>query len=155
MPALVAGIHVLPYSSSEEARRGWPGRSPAMTMLREALRPSLRLDVRRLDDRPPLRGLGLVPGTERFGRKLTTLGNFEAEIDEPLLHGRIGERLDHRRVDPRDRLLRRALRHPEAVPQRHVEARQASLVHGWNIGRGRQPLAVGDRIRADVAGADL
>jgi hypothetical protein len=32
MPALVAGIHVFISDAAEEERRGWPGRSPAMTV---------------------------------------------------------------------------------------------------------------------------
>src|SRR3954462_523867 len=93
-----------------------------------------RLDIRGLDDRPPLRRLRLVPGCERLGRELITLRDFEAEINKTLLHRRLGERLDRGGVEPVHRLLRRALRHPEAIPQRHVETWQASLVHGRNIG---------------------
>src|SRR5689334_12587542 len=94
-----------------------------------------RLDVRGLDDRPPLRGLSLVPGSKRLGRKLIALRDFEAKINKTLLHRRIGERLDHGGVELVHSLLRRPLRHPEAIPQCHVETRQARLIYSRNIGR--------------------
>ena len=99
--------------------------------------------------------LGLVPDGERLRRLLIARRHVEAEIVEALLHRRVGHRFHRRRVQPRDDILRRALRHPQPVPQRHVEAGQARLLRGRNVGRRREPLGVGDRIGADAAGADL
>src|SRR6185436_14459771 len=116
---------------------------------------SLRLDARRLDDRMPLGDLGLVPGAERLRRLLLARRDFEAEIVEPLLHGRIGHGLDHGGVEPGDDVPGRALRRPEGVPERHVETGNAGLVNAGDVGRGRNPLAVSDRIGANLAGANL
>src|SRR5436190_24265627 len=53
----------------------------------------LRLDVRGLDDRPPLLDLGLVVGSERLLRLLLAWRQLLALIEESLPHRRIGQRL--------------------------------------------------------------
>src|SRR5712691_9769105 len=52
-----------------------------------AIAGSLRLDVSRLDDRPPFLDLGFVEDGERFRRLLLTGRDFLTEISEPLAHG--------------------------------------------------------------------
>src|SRR6188474_1082755 len=49
---------------------------------------SFRLDVRRLDDRPPLLDFGFLQRAEGFGRLPVARDDFLPEYDEPLTHGR-------------------------------------------------------------------
>ena len=75
------------------------------------------------------------------------------DLRKPRPHRRIGQRLDRRGVELGDGILRRALRHPEPVPERHLEARQTGLVDGRNVGR-RRPAGLGQhRIGLDLAAA--
>src|SRR5262245_63546901 len=53
--------------------------------------PSLRLDVRRLDDRPPLGDLSLMIGGERLRRLLLVRHDLVPELVEPLPHAGIGQ----------------------------------------------------------------
>src|SRR5215467_2219880 len=48
-----------------------------------------RLDVRRLDDRPPFLDLGLLIGTKRLRRLPLALRNFKALFGEALTYSRI------------------------------------------------------------------
>ena len=52
-------------------------------------------------------------------------------------------------------VLWRALRRPQRVPEREIEARQARLLGGRNVRRGSQALVVGDGECLHVAGAVL
>src|SRR5215467_2638315 len=89
-------------------------------------RRSFRLDVRRLDDRPPFFDLGVVKGGEPLRGLLLARSNIEAEISKAPAHGRIGESLHHGAVELADDVFRRALGCEEAEPARHVEARYAA-----------------------------
>src|SRR5262245_49638211 len=60
------------------------------------------LDVRSLDDWPPLLDLGLVVGAEGFRCLLIARRHLVALVGEPLLHGGIGQRLRHRGIEPGD-----------------------------------------------------
>src|SRR5262249_13391011 len=51
---------------------------------------SLGLDVRRLDDRPPLLDLCLLKSAKRFRRLLVTQRNFLTEVGKLLAHCRVG-----------------------------------------------------------------
>src|SRR5262245_65073613 len=57
---------------------------------------SFRLDVSRLDDRPPLLDLGLVKSAERLRRLLLARRDHVAELGEPLPYRRIRQGIDHR-----------------------------------------------------------
>src|SRR5262249_36695420 len=92
---------------------GWRWREADVTSGR-----SLRLDVGLLDDRPPLVELGLVVGEQRLRGLLLARRDLVAEITEALLHGRVGERLDHRGVELREDLGRQSLPRPQPVPAR-------------------------------------
>ena len=55
----------------------------------------------------------------------------ETHPESPVLLMR--QRLEHRRVQSRDDVLRRVLRRPQSVPERGEEAGQSRLVGGGNI----------------------
>src|ERR1043166_5495846 len=112
-----------------------------------AARASLALDVGGLDYRPPFLDLGLVIGDERLRRLLLARRNLLAEVGEPLAHARVRERRDHRGIEPGDDASRRALGHPERMPDRDVQSRRAGLVDRRNLGRRRQADLVGHRNR--------
>jgi hypothetical protein len=57
---------------------------------------SLALDVRCLDDWPPLLDLGLVESAECFRRLLFAWEKLHAKIGEPLTNRPIGQRNHHR-----------------------------------------------------------
>ena len=52
---------------------------------------SLRLDAGSLDDGPPLLDLRLVKGSERLGRLLVAIWDFQPKIGKPLTNNGIGE----------------------------------------------------------------
>src|SRR5688572_27182485 len=80
----------------------------------------LGLDPRGLDDRPPLVDLGPMERSQPLRRLLLARRDVEAEVEEALLRRGIGERGYDRRVDLRDRVLRRPARREEAEPAGHV-----------------------------------
>src|SRR5262245_53128259 len=69
---------------------------------------SFRLDVRRLDDRPPFLNLGLLISTQRLRRLLLARRDFEPLVGEGLMYGWIAQRVQGRRVELADDVLRRA-----------------------------------------------
>ncbi len=93
---------------------------------------------------PSASGVDLSAGgicKPRFSSCLRVAGSFSASSAAALSFG--------------DDVFRRALRRPQARPQRHVESGQAGFVHSRNIGCGLRPLGVGDGITADGPGAHL
>src|SRR6187397_1431114 len=96
---------------------------------------SLSFDIRTFDNRPPLLGLALMKGRERLRRELVAQRNIEADIGDTLTYRGIGERLDDGRVKPRDDILRRALRRPEAGPHRDLDTRHTRFVGGRDVRR--------------------
>src|SRR5271170_2035008 len=95
------------------------------------------LDVCRLDNWPPPLALGLLQSKQGLGRLLIERADLDTQLREALLALRIGEDTRHGGVERGDNILRRALRHPEPVPERREEAGQPGLVGGWNVRRGR------------------
>src|SRR3954447_19483978 len=83
---------------------------------------ALRLDVRGFDDRRPLVHLGAMECAEALRRRLLGGWHFLAHFGEALLHRRIGECTCDRGVQLRDDVLGRALRRPNALPNRDVES---------------------------------
>src|SRR5215470_17400829 len=77
----------------------------------------LRLDTRRLDDRPPFLGLGLVEGMKRFRGLFVAWEYLLTDVGEPLAYRRIGERGNHRAVELHHDLPWRALGDPQPVPE--------------------------------------
>src|SRR5262249_44065822 len=57
------------------------------------------LDVRGLEDRPPLLDLGLVVGRERLRILILARRNVLAEIAEPLAHASIGQGVDNGAIE--------------------------------------------------------
>src|SRR5512144_1034 len=72
-----------------------------------------RLDVSRLDDRPPLLDLGLVKSGQRLRRLFLARRDHVTEFREPLPHGWIGQRLDDGAIEPVNDLLGRAFGSPQ------------------------------------------
>src|SRR5882672_9300314 len=95
------------------------GTSPAMTPCPS----SLRLDSRRLDDRPPFLDFRLVKGEQRFGGELLARENVLRDIGEALADDRVGERIHHGLVELGGDVFRRALGNPEGVPEREIKPR--------------------------------
>src|SRR6185503_20679640 len=85
------------------------------------------LDAGGLDHWPPFLDLGLVERGEALGGLQLARGDIESEVGEASAHRWIGERLDHRVVQLRDRFLRRALGREQPEPARDVNPRNATL----------------------------
>ena len=114
---------------------------------------SIPLDIRGLDNGPPLLHFSLLKGSERVGRLLATRENLLSEVGEALTHDRVDQCIHDGGIESGNDFPGRALRHPQRIPQRHVEARQAGLVSGRDVGRRGKPFAVAHRIGTDRAGA--
>src|SRR5262249_56771244 len=84
---------------------------------------SLCLDVRRLDDRPPLLDLGAVMGEQRLRGLILARGNLLAELSETLTHTRIGQSFDDRGIELIVDDFRRAFGRPNPVPDSDVQSR--------------------------------
>ena len=87
------------------AKNSKAGRSGPVDGVHFNLAPSFRLDIRCLDDRPPLLDLGLVKGSECLRRLLLARRNLLAQIGEPLANGRIGQGFDNRAIERGDDVL--------------------------------------------------
>src|SRR5262245_4853857 len=79
---------------------------------------SLTLEVYRLDDRPPLFGLGLLKGGEGLRGLLLAWGNVEAHLDDALANAGIGDRIHGGGVELGDSILGRPLGNKQCVPDR-------------------------------------
>src|SRR5262245_4154460 len=62
----------------------------------------------RLDDRPPFLDLGLLISTQRLRRLPLARRDFEPLVGEGLMYGWIAQRVQGRRVELADDILRRA-----------------------------------------------
>src|SRR2546422_94000 len=80
----------------------WP---TSLVRPRAGRRALLRLDVRRLDDRPPLLDFGLVEGAERLRRPLPGRENLLPEIGKPRTHRGIRQRFADGGIEPGDDVL--------------------------------------------------
>src|SRR5262252_10601706 len=100
-----AKIDVPGHDTSRYAWSAEASRQPAAF----GVPPSLRLDVRRLDDRPPFLDFGLVISKQRLGGQLLARENILRDIGEALTHDRIGERIHDGLVELGDGVFRRAL----------------------------------------------
>src|SRR5262249_22434216 len=101
-----------PTSRKTARRRKRSSRRRALSRSKSPTGCLLGFDAGRLDDRPPLFGLGLVEGGERFRGLLVPREYLLADVGEPLAYRRVGERLDHRGVELCHDLLRRVLGNP-------------------------------------------
>src|SRR3954464_1158140 len=99
----------MPMSSGSPAR----SESRALRITRSN---SIDLDIRGPDDRPPFGDLGLVEGPERLRGEQVGRRNILTKIGETLAHIRIGHGLERCGAELADDVLRRALRHPHAIP---------------------------------------
>src|SRR5262249_39989704 len=114
-----------------------------------------RLDVRRLDDRPPLLDFGLVKGAERLWRLLLAGKNLVPQIGKPGAHGGIRKCLNDRSIELGDYVGGRALGRPQTMPKRRIERGSSRFVDGWNLGGGCPARAGQYRIGFDLAAAQM
>src|SRR5439155_21063201 len=101
---------------------------------------SIPIDIRGLDNGPPLLHFSLLKGSERVGRLLATRENLLSEVGEALTHDRVDQCIHDGGIESGNDLPWRALRHPESLPVGEVESRQASLIHRRDIWRGCHPV---------------
>src|SRR5258708_35150804 len=87
----------------------------------------LRLDIRRLDDRPPFLDFGLVKGEQRFGGELVAGENVLGDIGEALADDRVGERIHDGLVELGGDVFRRGPGDPECVPGRGIKSPRPRL----------------------------
>src|SRR5215469_14620315 len=98
-----AGSAAAPAARCRNCRRG-----SFMAFLSAMWGALFRLDIRRLDDRPPFLDLGLLIGTKRLRRLPLALRNFKALLGEALTYSRIAQRAHGRGIELADDVLRRA-----------------------------------------------
>src|SRR5215470_3170027 len=84
---------------------------------------SLRLDVCRFDDRRPAGNLGLHQRRERLRSALGLVRNIAAQVEQPLAHDGVVERLVERVGKLTDDLLWRRLGCKQGVPGRNLKLR--------------------------------
>src|SRR5262249_28128523 len=114
---------------------------------------SLRLDVGRPDDRPPLIDLRLVVSIERLRRLLFARRKLHADVAEAPLRGGVGEGGRARGVESGDDRLGRALGRPHPVPERKVQAGRARLIDRRHVGSRKEALLSHDCKDPKLAGA--
>src|SRR5262245_43828559 len=112
---------------------------------------SLRLEVHRLDNRPPLFNFALLEGSESCRGLLSECGNLLAQVGQPLLHSFVGQCITNRRIALGGDIMRRTSGRPRAGPTSDVESRQSCLVHRGDVGCGCEARLGGNGIRVDVA----
>src|SRR2546423_850712 len=95
---------------------------------------SLRADVCRADDLRPAFDLRRHKCGEIFRRAALGRHDLEAELLEPAADRRIVERVAHRLIELAHDRRRRAFRHEERVPHACLDAGQALLAGGREIG---------------------
>src|SRR5262249_33923660 len=78
---------------------------------------SFRLDVGRLDNRPPLLDLGTLKRRKLFRRLLFARRDVQSEIGEPTDDGRVRERADRRSIELGENVLRHGLGPEQPVPR--------------------------------------
>src|ERR1044071_6276225 len=94
--------------------------------------PPSPLDAGGLDDRPPLVHFGLVELSEVLRRELLARRQLVALVGKPLADRLVAQRADHGSVELGDRVLRRTLRRPHALPGIDLDAGNARLLAGPN-----------------------
>src|SRR5712675_477246 len=104
-----AGSAAAPAARCRNCRRGSFTALPLKLGKRAT---SFRLDVRRLDDRPPLLDLGLLLGGERLWRLVLVRPDSLAQVSEPLAYRRIGQGLHDGDMKAGDDILRCAFGRP-------------------------------------------
>src|SRR6516165_1543398 len=96
---------------------------------------SFRLDVRRLDDRPPLLQLGPLKSAEGFRSLLVARRNLLTKVSTLLPRCRMGQGTHDSGIELDDDILGCAFGRPHAGPDRNVKSRKSGLVHGRDFRR--------------------
>jgi hypothetical protein len=92
-----------------QARRKNIGSVDLTQMTRTRRRASFSPDPELLDDRPPLRGIGLLESAEGFRRPLLAREKLVPEIDHSRAHRLVVQRLYDSGIEFANSLFRRAL----------------------------------------------
>src|SRR6266849_1447354 len=106
------------------------------------VRHSLRLEIRGLDDGPPLLDFGLLINGEGLRRLLVAWVNLLPEVGEPRAHRLVSEGRHGGAIEPGDDILWRTRWRPKGLPVGKIEPRQAGLIHRRDI-RCRRHAALG------------
>src|SRR6266478_5065763 len=109
------------------------------------------IDVRGLDDRPPLLDFRFLQRRQSLGRLLLGREDLLSDIGKALAYGWIGNRFDGGLIELADDFSGRVRRYPKTVPKRHVESRHARLVDGRNLGSAHPTCVSQNCIGSDVA----
>ena len=99
---------------NQEATPGSPriARSPVLLF---------RPDPGRFDDRPPFFNLSFLLRSEPIRRLFGARPGLLAELNEPLMHGRVGQAFDHSAIKFGNDVCRRCFWRPQAMPKGRVE----------------------------------
>src|SRR4051794_21706489 len=131
-----------------------PIRGAQVNVAYAAAQASIRVDPGGLDNLAPARDLLGDELGEILGRALLGRHKVESEGLQALADRRILERIPHRLVELAHDRLRRALGQEKRVPHRRLDARQALLARGRQIGDDRHALGRhhGDALHAAAIG---
>src|SRR5260370_9930615 len=113
------------------------------------------VDIRCLDNRPPLLNLGLLMRAERLWRLLLGREDLLRELGKSRTNPWIGQGIHDCGVELADNLLWRTLWGPKREPGRIVEPWQSRLVYRRNMCRSCHALLGHDSIDLDAASAHL
>src|SRR5262245_43598245 len=107
-----------------QAFKSWmPGIKPGMTRRESCAFVSLRLEIGILDDAEELVAFRLHERCELLDRRRLHVG---ARLEQPRLHVRLCQDLVDLGIEPHDDLSRRRARREEALPERDIEASNAT-----------------------------
>src|SRR6266550_3297983 len=101
---------------------------------RRSLLLSLSLDVRRLDDGPPLLDFGRLQCAERLGRLLLAGRDLLPQVSEPRAYRWIGQGIYRGGIELCDDGRRCTLAREQCIPDRKIQSGQASFVNRRDIG---------------------
>src|SRR5258708_2336897 len=94
---------------------------------------SLALDVRCLDDRPPLLDFRFLQRSQSLRRLLLGLENLLSNIGKALAYRLIANCFDGGPIKLADDFPRCVRGRPKTVPKRHMKPRYSRLVDGRNV----------------------
>src|SRR5262249_15000705 len=113
-----------------------------------------RRDLVGADHLAPQPDLARQQGGPGLRRLLFDRERVQAPLFEPLAHGRVGERMAQRGIEPVDDRPRRAGRRQQHVPEIEIELGVAELAHGGQVGQAGEPCPADDGVALELAGLD-
>src|SRR5262245_23516417 len=109
------------HASAGEAGTIWRGAIEHNSSAHGIAKGLFALDIRRLDDGPPLFDFGLLEGSKRLGRLLVAWENLLPEVGEACAHRRVGQSGHDGVIEPGNNIPWRGRRHPKGLPVGEVE----------------------------------